>query len=38
MLMKKIAAAGALPLALLAGQAEAADPASCKTVRFSEKT
>ncbi|HXV25017.1 MAG TPA: choline ABC transporter substrate-binding protein [Alphaproteobacteria bacterium] len=34
--MKKIAAAGALTLALLAGQAEAADPESCKAVRFSD--
>ncbi len=36
MLIKKIAAASALTLALLAGQAEAADPASCTTVRFSD--
>ena len=36
MLIKKIAAAGALTLALIAGQAQAADPESCKTVRFSD--
>jgi glycine betaine/proline transport system substrate-binding protein len=36
MLMKNIAAAGALTLALIAGQAQAADPESCKTVRFSD--
>lgn len=36
MLMRTIAAAGALTLALLAGQAQAADPESCKTVRFSD--
>jgi glycine betaine/proline transport system substrate-binding protein len=36
MLIKRIAATGALALALMAGQAQAADPASCKTVRFSD--
>ena len=36
MLMKKIAAACALTLALFAGQAQAADPQSCKAVRFSD--
>ncbi len=36
MLMRTIAAAGALTLAVLAGQAQAADPESCKTVRLSD--
>ncbi len=36
MLMKKFAVASAAALALLAGQAVAADPESCKTVRFSD--
>ena len=36
MLMKNIAAAGVLALALVAWQAQAADPESCKTVRFSD--
>ncbi len=36
MLMNKFALAGAVALALLAGQAAAADPESCKTVRFSD--
>ena len=36
MLIKKIAAAGALALTLVVGQAQAADPAACKSVRFSD--